>query len=420
MTRLPAAARTAALFLLAGAAVTSAQDAGAPPQRYGGTPEELLPHRQAGEPYQRLFTQAPAFRGPGREIAEPEGLTEVKLGVLAPLTGEDAEVGRRMLDGVARAIDEANEAGGLREGMPFRTIVRDENLSWGAAGNAAVDMAFDDGVWALIGALEDGASHILTRVILKIETPMMNTAGTDPTITEHAIPWLVRVRPDDRQTCYALARRIFQVDRRERVAVFRSNDRYARAGIGEFTDAARRLKHPVLIEERFEAADTSWKAQIERLRSVKPDAIVVWGRAALAGRAVAALRAAGLDQPVYGPERLADPAFAAAAGAAAEGAVFTFPYDPRRKDAAWVSFVERFHARFGRDPDPFASYAYDGTRYLLQSIREAGLNRVKIRDALFAHDTWEGVTGTVRFDTTRNNLRPSLLGHVEHGKPVLE
>jgi branched-chain amino acid transport system substrate-binding protein len=420
MTRTPSAVRAAALLVLAGAAASSAQDTAAPKQHYGDTPEELVPHRQAGEPYRRLFTEPPTFRGPGADLPEPKGLDAVRIGVLAPLTGEDSAAGERMQNGIALAIDEANAAGGFRPGVPFRTIVRDENLAWGAAGNAAVDMVYEDGVWALLGALEDGASHILTRVVLKLETPMVNTAGTDPTLTEHAIPWLVRMRPDDRQTCYALAKRIFVTEHRERVAVFRANDRYARAGIGEFSDAARRLRHPVLLEERFESKDTSWDAQIGRIRDVRPDAIVVWGRAATAGRAVKALRAAGLTQPVYGPERLADEAFVAAAGDAAEGVICTYPFDPRRADTAWTEFAARYRTRFGRDPDPFASYAYDGTRYLLQAIRDAGLNRVRIRERLFAHETWDGVTGTVRFDTTRNDVVPSLIGRVEHGKFVIE
>jgi branched-chain amino acid transport system substrate-binding protein len=260
----------------------------------------------------------------------------------------------------------------------------------------------------------------LTRVILKLEVPLMNTAGTDPTLTEHNIPWLVRMRPDDRQTSYALAKRLVETDKRKRIAVFRSNDRYARAGIGELVDAVRRLHSPVLLEERFDPKDPSWDAQIERLRGVQPDAIVVWGRAATTGRAVKALRAAGLAQPIYGPERLAEDAFVDAAGDAAEGAVFAYPFDPRHAGPRWTAFVERFRARFGRDPDPTSAYAYDGAAFLLASIREAGLDRAAVRERLFAPATYDGVTGTVRFDATRNNLAPAVLGHVEHGHAVLE
>ncbi len=418
MTRAGRLARATAVFVVAGAAVGAAQDAASPPRRYGDAPEELLPHRGTGEPYRRYFVDPPTFRGPhDGPVARQD---RVAIGVIAPLTGEDADLGARMQNGIAMAVDEANAAGGLRPGMPFRTFVRDENLTWGAAGNAAVDLVCDEDAVALIGAFEDGASHVMTRVILKIETPMLNTAGTDPTLTEHNIPWLVRTRPDDRQTCYALAKRVIQTDCHERVAVFRANDRYARAGIAQFNDAARRLKHPVVLEERFESNDATWDAQIARIRGVAPDAIVVWGRSATAGRAVKALRAAGLTQPVYGPERLADDAFLRAAGDAADGVVCTYPFDPRAVGAAWTSFAERYRARFGREADPVAGYAYDGTRYLLQAIREAGPDRAAIRDRLFACGSYDGVTGPARFDASHNDVVPSVFGRVEHGKFVLE
>jgi branched-chain amino acid transport system substrate-binding protein len=402
----------AAALVAAAAAAGLAQD-----DRYGGTPDALVPHRGSGEPERRFFLTAPTFRGPHGEAPAARTAT---IGVVSALTGPDADRGARMLEGLALAVDEANAAGGFRDGVPFRTVVRDENLSWGAAGDAAVDLVYDEGALALFGCVEDSASHVLTRVVLKLETPMMNTAGTDPTLTEHNIPWLVRVRPDDRQTCYALAKRIVETDKRERIAVFRANDRYARAGIREFTDAVRRLHRPVLLEERFESKDTSWDGQLERLRGVRPDAIVVWGRAETAGRAVKALRAAGLTQPVYGPERLAEEAFVAAAGAAAEGAVFAFPFDTRRTDPLWTSFAARFRDRFGRYPDPTSAYAYDGARMLLQAVREAGRDRAAIRERLFEPATFEGVTGPVRFDATRNNVSSPVFGRVERGRAVLD
>lgn len=382
---------------------------------YGNTPTELEPFRGLGKPYKRFFQEPPTFRGPGRDDPEPEGLSEARIGVLLPQAGPDVGLGQSMARGINLAIEEANAAGGLREGVPFRALLRDEAEAWGAAANAAVELVTKHDVWGLVGALEDANSHVLTRVLLKLEVPMINTAGPDPTLTEHMIPWLVRVRPDDRQTGYVLARRIFQEEKHRRVAVLRSNDRYARMGIKEFVDAARRLHKPIAIEMRFDATTTDWSAQISRLKSARPDALLLWGRAAAAGRALAAIRAAGFDVPVYGPDRLADKAFLAAAGKAAEGVVFAHPFSPRQAGKAWSDFDARFRARFGSAPDYVAGYAYDGTRMLLQSMRRAGLNRVRIREDLFAQRTYDGVTGRTRFDPTHNNVSEIVLGHVQDG-----
>ncbi|HVG94226.1 MAG TPA: ABC transporter substrate-binding protein, partial [Planctomycetota bacterium] len=201
-------AAAAAAFLAppaAGEDVPAPAPAGTPAaEPYGGTPEDLRPHRGAGEPLRRFFLEPPAYRGPGAEEPDPEDLTEVRFGVVLPLTGIDAPVGRRMRNGHLLAIEEANAAGGYRAGLPFRLLETDENDTWGAAGNVVVDLATRRGCWAVFGALDDQNSHVMTRVLLKINVPMINTGGTDPTLTEHNIPWLVRMRSDDRQISYRL------------------------------------------------------------------------------------------------------------------------------------------------------------------------------------------------------------------------
>ena len=202
---------------------------------------------------------------------------------------------------------------------------------------------------------------------------------------------------------------MFLRDGRKRVAVFRENSRYGRMGIREFVDSARRLGTPVVLEVRYVAGETSWETQIARLRDEKPDAILMWGAAEVTGRVLRAVRAAGIDAQVYGPDRLHDPGFVRAAGAAAEGTVVAVPFDPTEDRPAWTAFREKYRARFQAEPDAAAAYGYDGTNYLVEAIRRAGLNRVRIRDELFAPAEWEGVTGTVRFDINHNNVAPVAL-----------
>jgi branched-chain amino acid transport system substrate-binding protein len=389
--------------------------------RYGGTPDELRPFKGVGEPARRFFVDAPNFRGPGRDAPDPEGLTEVAIGLIAPLHGKDAAAGRAMQNAVRLALDEANEAGAYGDDkLPFRLHVREEGATWGAAGDAAVDLVYEHDAWGLIGGYEDTNSHVLTRVLLKAEVPNLNSAGVDPTITEHNIPWLMRVRPDDRQTCYRLARKVFEEDGRTRVVLFRANSRYGRTGTKEFKDAARRIHKPVLLETRFVGVDGDWAARMERIKQLRPDAIVVWGRPAATGAAVKAVRDAGIDCAIYGPDRVAAPEFLKVAGKAADGFVFTYPMNPNAKHDAWLRFRDRYRERFGEEADATASFTYDATRILVDAIRKAGLNRPRIRDAMYELRTYEGVSGTIRFDPTQNNITPVILGHVENGRFVFD
>ena len=99
-----------------------------------------------------------------------------------------------------------------------------------------------------------------------------------------------------------------------------------------------------LLEVRFENHETEWALQIERIRALEPDSLVLWGRAESSGRVLAGLRAAGIGVPVYGPDRLADTAFLGAAGAAAEGVTLTYPLDPSQLGERWLAFRSTIRA----------------------------------------------------------------------------
>ncbi len=400
-----------------------AQDDGEKPpdERYGRTPKKLVPYRGVGEPARRFFATAPTFRGPGREEEPPPDLASVKVGVLAPLAGADAQAGRQMVQGIRLAFEDANAAGGFGpRKLPFEMVVRDESKAWGAAGDAAVELVHDLGVWALIGGYEDANSHVLTRVLLKLEVPNLNSAGVDPTLTEHMIPWLLRVRPDDRQASYRLAQRIFEDDGHKRVVLLRANSRYGRTGTKEFKDAARRLHQPVLLETRYETRDSDWVTRMARIRALRPDAVVFWGRPRPTGAAVKALRSAGIECAIYGPDRAVGAGFIESAGDAAEGFVFTYPMDPRTGGRGWQAFRARYVKRFGMSPDATASFAYDAAQMLVAATRKVGLNRVRIRDALYELRQVDGVSGTILFDTTQNNVSPVILGHIEQGELIFD
>jgi branched-chain amino acid transport system substrate-binding protein len=92
-----------------------------------------------------------------------------------------------------------------------------------------------------------------------------------------------------------------------------------------------------------------------------------------------------------------------------------FPYDPTRSDPKWLSFNARFETRFHEKPEQFASLTYDAMNALLDSICKAGLNRVRIHDALANIAEYDGVTGHMTFDPNQKNVEHMFLGTVHQG-----
>jgi ABC-type branched-subunit amino acid transport system substrate-binding protein len=409
---------------------------GPPPDRtvtpYAGTPSDLEPYEKFAEPYYRNYTTPNIYAGAARDIPDPKDVSEVRIGFLGPIEKQADQVfGLRMLHGAQLAIDEANARGGYG-GKPFRLMIHDDynnwqrgseygerpttSAIWGSTSDEAVKMIYDDHDWAIFGSISSESTHIILRVALKAEIPIVNSASTDPTIPETYIPWYFTDIQDDRVQCYTLARRIFTELRLKRPALLRVNNRYGRMGVGKFRDASRRLGHPVVIEQKFLPGDTDFRRALRIIRDSRADAIVLWANEAESAEILKEMHELGMHQRVFGSYRTLGNELLAKAGPAAEGFEAVYPYDPSRSDPKWLGFNERYEAQYHEKPEQFAALAYDAMNILLQAICEAGLNRARIQDALYQVYQYDGVTGPMVFDPNNKNVSPMFLGTVHDGK----
>jgi branched-chain amino acid transport system substrate-binding protein len=399
---------------------------------YAGEPADLSPFEKFSKPYYLNYTTPNIYFGAGRDIPDPKNVSEVRIGFFGPIEhNPDAVYGLRMLHGAQMAVDEANANGGYG-GKPFRLMLHNDydnwqakavygddrptdSSIWGSASNEAVKMIYDDHDWAIFGSISSEATHIILRVALRAEIPIVNSASTDPTIPETYIPWYFTDLQDDRVQCYTLARRIFTELGLKRAGILRVNNRYGRMGVGKFRDAARRLGHPVVIEQKYLPGDTDFTRALKIIRDSRVDALVLWANEQETAGILKQMRAMGMKTRVFGSYRTLGPEMLAEAGPAAEGFEAVFPYDPTSKDPKWVDFNRRFEARYKEKPDQFAALAYDAMNALLDAICKAGLNRARIHDALADMEEYDGVTGHMIFDPNQKNVAPMYLGTVHNG-----
>ena len=400
------------LFLVTPAA--SAQYQEKEDKNYGNTPDKQVPYANYQDAYKKHFVEPLEFTGAGREKPEPKGLKEVRIGVLAPLEGNVlVPQGIQLLQGATLAMEEANKRGGYK-GIPFKILAHNDVGLWGAAANEIVKMG-DEGVWTILGTIDDINSHVGIRVALKLEIPWMNTSDPDPTFTETNIPWVMRCISDDRQSSYALVDYIYREKELERVAVLRANNRYGRVGVMEFRDAALRAEHPIVLEVRYEDGETNFDTQLERINNSKPDAVVLWGNALEMGLILNRMRELGMNYPVFVSDRGVNPLFVETAGKNANGVVTTCQYNPKGDNPKLKTFQKNYKQRFGQEADVFAAHAYDGMNMTISAIQKVGLNRYLIRDELLGLKKYDGVTGEILFDASWNDIGRIFMAEIKDG-----
>jgi branched-chain amino acid transport system substrate-binding protein len=389
---------------------------------YANMPEHAVPFGRFRKPYKEWYVEPNTMEYDGAARAVPDAnlknLHAINIGFLGPLGKDNPEspYGIAMLHGAQMAIDEANATGGYR-GTPFALKIHDDLPLWGASSMDIVHMLYTEHAWAMLGSIDGASTHIALRATLKLELPIMDTGTTDPTVTETRIQWLLHNYPDDRQQGYALADYIFKQINLRHVGMLRENSRYGRRGHEEFFEDARRIGYQPVVVVKYPPAATDFTEQLQSLKRLGIDGLVIWGDATHAGLILKQMRAMGMNQPVFGSSRVAYPELLKVAGPAADGLVAISAIDPTRQDPKWQEFRRRYVERFHAEPDAYAAYAYDGMNILTAAIQKAGLNRGRIMDVLreYGMKRYQGVSGTAFFDYTLNNIAPVSFAEVKDG-----
>ena len=356
----------------------------------------------------------------GALIASGYALAEAKppilIGYLGALSGLNAAVGQWEIKGIELAIDEANIAGGLPGGRKLRLIKYDDKA------NSTKSIIFAQKL-----ATQD-------KVMLAFATNISQTALADlPVFTQARIAQVTSVLVADItskgsayifRNCGAgpvnestlvdfLAKKGFR-----RFALISDTTAYGR-GEADYQQATiRRNGLNSLIRESYNAGDTNYSSQLERILMVKPDAILLGALAVDSGLIAAQARRLGYKGQIAGGVSVGTPRFIEVAGAAAEGVIFVSPYIDKDENEATRDFARRYLAKWGEAPESHGVKAYDGARMAIEAImRSSGdLTREEIARQLHATKGYRGLQGIFSYQNNGEGISRAQVGIISGGR----
>jgi branched-chain amino acid transport system substrate-binding protein len=385
--------------------------------------EPSEPRRDAQEPaaghaspYFDARTQEAEYYGPGREDLLPEGPTEVRIGWFGP---EDCShpAGGGMWLAAILATEQANREGGCH-GLPFRLLPRWSENPWGTGVRQVTRLVYENNVWAIAGAPDGPSAHLVEQVTAKARLPFLSCASTDRSANLANVPWIFSLVPADDAIARVLAPAIIEEAAGGSIAVVSATDHDSRMTVKELTAELNRLDAFPSHHVNLRPGDRDFNAQLTIIRQAHPAVVVVIAGAADSASFLRALREAGVTACVFGGPGMARQQFVALAGQAAEGVRVPLLWSMATDQPAVEEFVAAFSRRAGVPPDYAAAYTYDAMNLLFAAIRQADLNRARIRDAIRSLSGFDGVTGPINWDPTGQNVAPVRLGVIRDGAIV--
>ncbi len=331
-----------------------------------------------------------------------------RIGGVFAVTGPSSFLGDPEKKSLELAIDEINSRGGI-DGRRLEAVIYDTEGDPTKTVLAANKLISKDGVLAIIGPSLTPTTLAIIPLAEKEKIPLISCAAGIK-ITEPVKPWVFKTAQNDMLAVATIYEHI-QKKGIKKIGILTVDNAFGESGKEQLLAQASKYGIEVVQAEGFGAKDTDMTAQLTKIRSAQPEAIVCWGTNP--GPAVVAknVKQMNLKVPLYQSHGVASPKFIELAGDAAEGILLPTgkilvaeqlpETDPRK--SVLKGYIEQFEKRFQMPVSGFGGYAYDAMYLLAEAMKGSNGDREKIRDALEKIKGHPGVTGTFSFSPEDHN-----------------
>jgi len=346
--------------------------------------------------------------------AAPAAATEIKIAVLAPLSGSQPTFGAMTRDGALLAIEEYSKAhnGGVLGGKTIKAIVEDSQCSPDPAVNAANKVIDQDKVHYIVGEVCSSASIPVSEIANAKKILQISPTSTNPDVT---VDKEGKTKDYIFRACFidpfqGTVGANFALNtlgaKKAFILLDQSND-YVK-GLAEFFEAAFvKGGGTVVGKESYNGkTDTDFSAILAKVAEAQPDMVYLPDYYQAVNLVTKQAKDKGINVPFMGGDGWDSSDLDLVA---ANGGFFTNHYSPEDPRPEVQNFVNGFKAKYNKTPDALAALAYDATMILLNSIEKAGADdATKVKDAMAAI-SYQGVSGLTTFDAQHNPIKAATI-----------
>lgn len=319
----------------------------------------------------------------------------IKIGVAAPMTGDQAKIGTDLRNGVTLAVEEWNAKGGVL-GKKIAVVAVDDQHDPKQAVSVANKLV-NERVAGVVGHFNSSCSIPSSDVYNRGGVPLISPGSTNPQLTEKGYRGVFRVCGRDDQQGKVGAEFVTNKLNLKRIAVIHDKTTYGQGLADEFRKFVNG-KVEIVYYGGIIQGDKDFKTVLTSLKQKNPQLIYFGGIYPEAGLLVKQARELGITVPFMSGDGTIDQKFVEIAGTkAAEGTYLTFSPDTKKMPTA-KAFLDNYEKKYG-EIGPYSVYAYDAANILLTAVREAGSSEGKAVMEKLHTVKFPGALGEISFDS---------------------
>ena len=350
------------------------------------------------------------FAGCTQEAQAPAQPTEIKIGVIASLTGPASNVGKNMWQSAQVAADEINANGGVSfkgSKVPIKLMVGDDESTQQGGQKAATQLITSDKVDILVGGYSSAVTSAYEQTVAEFKVPYIVTGASSPIITHrtdidtsyifHHCPTTDSygmytttfidqvIRPAVNKKIGAAADRPF------RLAMIYQDTAFGKGVQTAVNDTITKnnLNIQLVSQQSFKMGESDFRTPLTSIKAARPDAVYIAAFPNEGAPLISqARRDIGLNTIFLSVENNDNAQFYKDLGQYGEGSIIESRFSPYTAPAGTLAdaqskFKNSYNARFGAFPDMMGASTYEGVYIAAKAVENAGTtDKATVRQAL--------------------------------------
>lgn len=381
----------------------------------GGKSETAQTTPAASETKAEAGTQAPDG---GQADNAPSG-DPIRIGGIAPVTGDKAEMGESFWRSWQLAIDKVNGEGGVL-GRPVELVLEDSKADPKEAVELTKKMGDNEDICAVLGPMASSEAIACAPVFEEYSMVELSPCASNNQYAPMSDYAFTLAGKMDAEMPYLIERGVHEYLNAKSVAVIWVNDDWGSSAYQSTEEGCSQYGIEITDNESFVSGEKDFTAILTKIRQTNPEYLLLITQAADGALILNQVKSMGWEIPVIGAGAMYSDQVILLAGDAAENLVASAAFFLSEDDPVAWDYATRFSEGAGFYPTIHGPLSYDAALLLCAAIEKAGTtDRQAVRDALMETtdaDVEGLLAGPYSFTEDGDIIRAYCLVKIQDGK----
>lgn len=339
----------------------------------------------------------------------------IKVGLIAEITGPNAEAGNYTINGAKLAVEDINKKGGIL-GKQVELVIEDNQSTNPGTVLAFSKLGGNKDIPAIIGPIRSTQTQAASPSIAKLGIPTM-IGGSDPSLTKVNNRWLFRCRPSDLYSSRVIANFGVNKLKLKKWVIVHSTDAFGAGGAKALEEALKGYGVEPVLVQGYTNNSQDFTPVVLAIKKSGADVIGSYmTNSQDVGIFAKQLRQLGVTTTWIGSASIVTDTAMKLAGDSLHDTYGIADFNPDANPAA-KDYAAAYRAKHKLEPDVYSSWAFDAMNVIATALNAAKSTQAEdIRKAIVGIKDWKGVEGTYNFDDNGDGLRGYNIVKNEAGK----